>query len=222
MTTYSADGTVLKSENGGQNWQPIQIDPTATFIKIQFIDHLYGKILAFDGYIASTQDGGASWQVDSLNYDFRTNDYRWPLNDIYFTSPDTGWLAIGYFFLPNLDISAESAGALLKTENGGNYWSIVDSGDTKYSCIFFRENKTGWISIRSVNSGAKLLFTSNGGRNWDDIYYGVEWQILYFDGANHGFGISGTYLGKTNDGGVNWEVQEYMDPPAPESGYKNL
>jgi photosystem II stability/assembly factor-like uncharacterized protein len=174
------NGCVLYSSDFGKTWNKCPIDYTGSFVKIQFINSSDAVILASDGYIAYTHDAGLRWQLDSLTFDFQTNYSKWPYTDIYFTSPDTGWLALGYYSFPNLDISADSHGALLKTIDGGQNWIIADSGFTKYTDIFFLDKKTGWLSTTSVNSGFGLFYTSDKGKIWKKVSSWYDWQKMYF------------------------------------------
>jgi len=138
------EGTILFSDDFGQSWSAQRSGTVKTLHRVKFVDQYTGWILATDSIILRTTDGGNFWVPDTLDFHFVTF-YRLPLNDIAFINPNKGWLAVGYYYPPNLDIKPQSRGALFKTMNGGETWTIVDSGQTKYTSIFFLNEQTGWI-----------------------------------------------------------------------------
>ena len=108
---YSGNSFILKTTNGGENWNPSLINSSPS--SIYFINNSTGYCAAFDGIYKSTDDG-SSWNInyqDSLHY-----------NSIQFFDENIGWAAGD-----NLSDSY-----LLKTENGGLTWNkyFVASGIT--------------------------------------------------------------------------------------------
>lgn len=215
------EGTILFSDDFGQSWSAQRSGTAKTLHKVKFVDQYTGWILATDSIILHTTDGGNFWVLDTLDYNFVTF-YRLPLNDIAFINPNKGWLAVGYYYPPNLDIEPQSRGALFKTMNGGETWTIVDSGQTKYTSIFFLDEQTGWITTNNVDSGRIILRSDDSGATWINLGSIIDWQEMYFSDSLNGWGIYSTYIGRTIDGGKNWSYKSFMDPPAPESGFKSL
>jgi len=215
------EGTIQFSSDYGQSWSAQKSGTSKTLRNVEFIDQNTGWILASDSLILRTMDGGNFWETDTLGHSFVTS-HRWPLNDIEFITPNKGWLAVGYYQPPNLDIDPASRGALFKTMDGGETWAIVDSGKTKYTSIFFLNEFTGWITTNNVDSGRVILRTDDGGETWIKFGSTFDWRKMYFSDSLNGWGISSTYIGKTTDGGATWSFTELMEPPAPESGFKGL
>ena len=95
---------------------------------------------------------------------------------------------------------------ILKSSNGGNNWTELNSNVTAglYSSNFLNEN-SGWI----CGDSGKLLYTSNGGINFTNISSGSERYIsdIWFNDANTGWYASGERkIFKTTNGGLNWYV----------------
>ncbi len=124
------------------------------------------------------------------------------LYDLYFVTKDLGWV-VG------------SEGTILKTTNGGVYWSIQQSNlSVELYSIQFIDSLFGWI----CGEGGTLLKTTNGGTTWVQKPSGVVEHInsLYFLSASDGFAITGDwnsypypYSGrilKTTNGGETWTV----------------
>jgi photosystem II stability/assembly factor-like uncharacterized protein len=216
-----ADGTILFSDDFGQSWSAQHSGVSKTLHKVEFFDRNIGWILASESVILRTCDGGLFWETDTLEHQFITSN-RWPLNDIKFIDPNTGLLAVGYYQGPNLDIEPDTRGALLKTCDGGDTWSVVDSGYTKYSSIFFLNDSTGWMTTHHVDSGRVILRTYNGGETWLKLCNTYDWQKMVFVDTLHGWGLYYTRFGRTNDGGRTWTIGQLLDPPNPSINFKGL
>lgn len=213
------EGTILFSDDYGQSWTTQQSGTSATLHKVEFIDQNIGWILASDSLILRTIDGGNYWESNTLEHSFVTSN-RCPLNDLEFINPNKGWLAVGYYRPPNIDIDSSSRGALFKTIDGGVTWAIVDSGQTKYTSIFFLNELTGWIATHNVDFGGVIMRTDDGGETWANLSATFDWQQMYFADSLHGWGIYSTYIGKTIDGGKTWSIGQFMDPSSSSSGFK--
>jgi photosystem II stability/assembly factor-like uncharacterized protein len=216
------DGIIYQSKDSGQNWHLKNSGTSKILKQVQFLDKNVGWIIGVDSLILHTTDGGNNWNIDTLDYGLQTGAYAWPWNQVLFQTEEVGWLLVGYYFPGNLGIDPESGGALLKTTNGGDTWAILDSGDTKYSSIYFLNDSIGWLTTKSVNDGIRFFSTTNGGENWIFQGYTPEWREMYFIDVQIGWAISGPSIGKTTDGGLTWTIDEYMDPPSPGSVFKGL
>ena len=97
-------GTILKTENGGENWIHNSLPNTDLIRRIQFLDKDHGWLVTHRGRIMSSEDGGASWNTR------HTEDNQVNLRNIRFFTPDTGW-AIGH------------EGTILYTNDGGETWA---------------------------------------------------------------------------------------------------
>jgi len=80
------NGIILKTTNGGNNWDTSYFDNSAEFNSICFIDSFNGWAVGHDGLIITTSDGGNTWETIPGG----TTQY---LNEVYFTKSGYGWIA---------------------------------------------------------------------------------------------------------------------------------
>ena len=210
-----SNGTILHSKDNGQSWQKQASGTTKYLHKAQFLDADTGWAVARDSVLLRTTDGGQFWQIDTLNTDL-------PLNDFHFLTPKTGWLTAGFYSPGNFGIDPTSAGMLLKTDDGGESWAVVDSGTTKYGEMFFLDEKLGWLATASVDSGWRFLRTENGGEDWEILGFGADFHSLIFATPDSGWGTFYSHFGRTSDGGKTWDFEELMEPPSLSSGFRSI
>jgi photosystem II stability/assembly factor-like uncharacterized protein len=119
----------------------------------------------------------------------------YPLNSVYFTDNDTGWVVTG----------GHTHGAIFKSTDGGTNWTYQEAQAFLYS-VHFTDNGTGW----AVGSEGTILNTTDGGTNWNPQSSGTEVPLgsVHFIDNNTGWAVGdiGTIL-NTIDGGTNWNPQ---------------
>jgi photosystem II stability/assembly factor-like uncharacterized protein len=54
-------GTILRTQNGGQNWQAVQSPVAQALKRVDFVNERAGWIVGFNGTVLTTFDAGASW-----------------------------------------------------------------------------------------------------------------------------------------------------------------
>src|SRR5688500_3687831 len=111
------------------------------------------------------------------------------LNDVFFISRDTGFIA--------------GDSLLLMTSDAGMSWEKVNLPSAfNFNTIHFPSKTVGYTN------GLKTI---DGGISWDTINpITTEWAVysMYFINDTTGFYVSGWAIGKTIDGGFTWsEVQ---------------
>ena len=168
-----------------------------------FFNELEGLMIAPDGYMAETKDGGKSW-----NYIYTgTKQELWNMQFVNET--------IGY-------VCGEK-GTILKTDDRGKTWQDISLEEGKdYLCnLFFVDEENGWIATRH----GQVFRTTDGGANWDKFKLPVEdWvSAIHFFDEKIGIITVGTfvytdekswqigYIMKTNDGGETWEIMETVN-----------
>lgn len=119
------------------------------------------------------------------------------LKSVYFTDTNTGY-AVGYY------------GTIIKTIDGGEQWTVLNSGtQCILESVYFINPETGFACGGSygVQKTGIILKTTDGGVSWtqfsnDTIHYLLS---ICFTDLNKGFvvGEEGTFL-KTSDGGITW------------------
>ena len=204
------NGLILYSENDGVSWKEQHSFTKNSLRRIRFINKSTGWIMASDSLVLRTEDGGMNWQKVWINN-------RWNQNDITFLSKDVGYLLTGYYNEPNLDITPWTAGALFRTNDGGISWAKVDSGNTKYSSIYFLNDRIGFMSVHNNQTGRKLLKTIDSGNSWDTLSHTFVWNKIHFIDESNGIAIGGYFIGRTTDGGVNWEKTTEIKTPSASS-----
>lgn len=116
------------------------------------------------------------------------------LNDVYFIDENTGW-AVGI-------------NVILKTEDGGENWTVRENFPHDIWEISFIDANTGWAA---TGNGA-ILHTSDGGDTWTQQGENFNTCLVSVDFVNNQtgwiVGCSGIVL-NTTDGGLTWEEQSF-------------
>lgn len=127
------------------------------------------------------------------------------LNDVYFATPDIGWVTAGAHGQP---------GMIIHTRDGGASWSAQlgdpESRDPSYHDLRFIDGHTGWVLQNASSSEYKLLHTSDG-QEWSPVgSLTREWGIADYEfiSPTEGLYIDGndnvSRLMRTSDGGRTW------------------
>lgn len=140
------NGTVLYTNNSGNTWQVQSSGTLATLKSIHFINTTTGWICGGNGTILYTNNAGLNWQTQSSATTIL-------IEDIFFIDQQNGW-AVG-------------EQKILKTQDGGLNWSILDAPSSngfppKLNTIFFTDTQTGWAAGDVFN----LIKTTDGGLTW--------------------------------------------------------
>src|SRR5713226_1369347 len=122
-----------------------------------FIDSKRGWVAGDAGFVAYTDDGGASWIERPLGIDHA-------INDIYFVGKDTGFVLAG--------------GSIFETSDGGHSWrethkfsaSEFEGATPELYSLRFKGKKRGWV-VGSASRGdvvvnSILAITRDGGATW--------------------------------------------------------
>lgn len=167
--TVGADGTILRTENGGTSWEhtafnTMEILPDELIMNgiislnlydVFFINENSGWVVGDSGTILHSEDGGKQWAVQNIGL-------LPPLFSIYFKNPEEGW-AVG------------QNGFSLKTEDGGKTWGKVIFED-KHS--LYKIQLCGDYGV-IVGDQATIIQTNDGGKTWGkvktDLYPPYPW-----------------------------------------------
>lgn len=124
---YLADsGKVLKTSNGGENWQSVRAGGDSLYFDIKFLNAFTGFICGENGRLYKTVNGGNSWV--RINLQNNVNFYS-----IFFNNELTGYIS-GLRYA-------------MKTTNGGDLWFNVFEAESKsFWSVYFSDQNTGYLA----------------------------------------------------------------------------
>jgi photosystem II stability/assembly factor-like uncharacterized protein len=228
-----ADGTVLRTVDGGETWDRKFVPNAADldFRDIEAVDEQVAVLLSIGvgdlSRIYRTTDGGETWTLRHANPD--PDGF---LDALAFWDADHG-LAMG-----------DPVGGrfvILTTDDGGETWSRIDSqglpealpGEGAFAasgtCLVVHGDRHAWIGT----SGGRVFGSQDRGRTWTAHETPIRSESpasgvfsLAFRDAEHGVAVGGDYerpdLGGRNvavtfDGGRTWRTPEGPGP----DGYRS-
>jgi photosystem II stability/assembly factor-like uncharacterized protein len=165
---------------------------------VYFSDSKRGWVCGDGGFLAFTDDGGASWVERRLGTDHA-------INDVYFVSKDRGF--------------ALSAGSIFETSDGGHSWQEAHkfsagefAGATPelYS-LRFNGKKRGWVvgsaSRGDIVANSILAITRDSGATWQVLKAPSNQELIHIDVVDENrawiVGAGGAIL-HTEDQGETW------------------
>jgi len=197
---FGDDGAVFRTDDSGDTWADQSIDTYFEVLQGIFLDHDTGWIAVSSdqqdawGYIYKTVNGGNSWDQQYF-------DQISAILDLSFINHDTGWALA----LCNRQYPAEiHKNFFLKTTDGGENWSLLDSID-QYGAvrIQFLNDTLGYLACKY---DPVLMKTTDGGMTWQDAPHIAEGSLtdVYFTDPLNGF-TSGDDFYFTHDAGLTWD-----------------
>ena len=130
-------------------------------------------------------------------------------------SPNSPWLRALSFPSPSTGYTAGDNGLIMKTNTGGDSWTVLTLppaiAGRNFRSIFFTSEDTGFIAGGQYGTDTLHTFAStmDGGNTWNVRMdeKGNFFKACWFFNAKDGIiaGDKGTLL-LTNDGGLSWEI----------------
>ena len=167
-------GTVLRTTDGGENWDALYIGENELIRRIDFVSESDGWAVGHRGAIFHTSDAGNSWEVQ-----YRATDTY--LRDVAFVDKNHGW-AVGH------------NATILHTSDGGQSWQKQEMRGFKgrdlprLHGVYAKDRTTAIV----VGEFGTVIHTENGGELWlvtpSDI--GVTW--LAVDGVGDSIYVAGS------------------------------
>lgn len=188
---------IAKTVNGGASWTTTLSDSLYKGLDVYFFDANTG-LIAGDGGIIRTTDGGATWNV-VLDADIIVNQFSFPSANI------------GYAIAAGVSTSK-----VFKTTDAGNTWIDISSPSSNYDLrgIYFTNISTGFIAC---GSDKYLIRTNDGGQNWSQVTVPSSANLydIKFVNASLGYLVGETVyeaiILKTINGGNTWTT-DYSTP----------
>jgi photosystem II stability/assembly factor-like uncharacterized protein len=197
-------GYILKSTNGGDNWNIIYKD-FRDFSKVIFLNKDTGFVSGGFGTgarLKKTINGGINWIDINTPGGGLINLY-----DMVVFGNDTIWVTE----------TNQLVGGIFRTTNGGLNWEKLTNGIFGSSYpdkIYFYNSRIGFASNSSL-----LFRTTNSGYNWSQVINNNGFNDIVFYDSLIGYKTYDSTR-KTTDGGITWIAQKRPRLNAWNSFYK--
>lgn len=175
-------GTIMKTTDAGLTWLEVMGDTAAgEMTSIHFPTPQIGYACGRWGKLHKTTDGGDTWF--HLPWTISTQ-----LLDVFFTSPDTGWIATTNLY---------------KTVDGGMTWTYVSNTNSIGArTVAFYNNQEGVIGA----SNGYTSYTHDGGLSWNTVYTNTTVSfndIVILDSVSYMM-VGGTQLSISHNRGLSY------------------
>lgn len=191
-----SESFLYKTEDGGISWQKTYSQARngiSELVEIALSAPGIVYALSNQNFVIKSEDGGNSW----VNITFNTGkEYK------HIAAPTPSTIILG-----------ASDGSILKTMDGGFSWNEYQMnlpfGYTLYDSFEFADNLTGFASLSNNGSVGKLMYTIDGGMNWEISDYGSSNKVISLSCANANtwlISIANEGLAKTMNTGESWEL----------------
>ena len=199
LTIIFALAAVGRAQSG---WTATRVGPGGQDLNaVYFADAKRGWVAGDSGFLAYTEDGGASWIERPIGTEHA-------INDIYFVGKDTGFVLAG--------------GSIFGTTDGGHSWreahkfspSDFEGATPELYSLRFDGKKRGWVvgsaSRGDVITNSILAITRDGGTTWQVLQAPTRQELIHIDFVDEKrgwiVGAAGAIL-HTDDGGESWTKQ---------------
>lgn len=201
---------LLKTINGGDTWTKTFFPDYIRILSLKFFDPMNGIAIIHkkdipasrDEYVATTSDGGSTWNLLDLGI-----------------KPYSSAL----FFVDNLVFAAGENNQIFKSSDHGQSWETIETPiELNYNIrnIYFYNENIGY-----VDGVTHIYKTIDGGVNWEETNFPFSsLGTFHFSSENEGFNIQtvavydggdfptfkGSISYETMDGGITWTKSELM------------
>jgi len=193
----TSNSTILRTSNGGINWQAITIEPYEAFVyllSVHFMNSstgfaIGGKFQDGQGRSYKTTNAGMNW--------FSAFNFPYTMMDVTFTNTTTGY-AVGGDYPSKL--------VIYKSINGGLHWSSqIVSSINNFQSVEFLDLNTGFV----VGHPSSIYKTTNGGITWSMPSINGVTTKYDIDFPTDSIGYISSAFGKvikTIDKGATWSI----------------
>ena len=188
LWAVGSEGTVLESDDGGEQWDP-RTSGTHNWLHSIFATSDGRRLWAVGGggTIVESDDAGKSWIQRSSGTENR-------LSKIFGRSDGKRLWAVG------------DHGTILESDDSGEHWISRDSGTRDYLYSIF--GTSDGTRVWAVGGIGTIRESDDGGEHWARRDSGTTRGLYSIFGTSDGkrlwaVGYGGTIL-KSNDGGMSW------------------
>ena len=186
-------GVIIKTINGGKDWERIESGELADINDISFFDSQNLIAITNRGQILKSNDGGNKWHV--INELQGYNFYNSVVID------KESMLISGYSLSKNESI-------ILSTDDRGESWhKKFESKHFSFRKIILKDEKT-LLSIDSENGSLVLLSSNDWGQNWSKQKFDISIYptSIFFLNQKEGWVVGENKIMTTIDGGRSWKL----------------
>ncbi|MEL6822774.1 MAG: FlgD immunoglobulin-like domain containing protein, partial [Calditrichota bacterium] len=223
---FNSSATVLRTDDGGANWTSVNTPAFNTLFDVHFIDSQIGFICGVDGQLYYTFNCGATWQtlfsgtsnwLLDIEFTSASTGYIVGGNGTIIKSENGGtlwiplssgtqdWLQGISFLDDSIGVAVGNNERILRTTDAGLTWedrTLNTPRNRSYSSVdmsaFLLKDGGQEAQGIAVGSDGALLFTQDGGLNWQEQQSGTGNDLfdlaLLSDGSAYLCGEGGTIL----------------------------
>ncbi|MFK8057800.1 MAG: YCF48-related protein [Saprospiraceae bacterium] len=197
----SGEGRIVKSTDGGLNWETVFLDREEYIRSIDFIDENRGFAGSLTNKLFATTDGGDTWEDITTRLPAGTPGFC-GLSHI----GDTVFAAGIY----------SSPAVFARSFDAGLTWEVsdLDSLANGFAEVEFVTPERGFLAGTKGADGATLLVTEDGGDTWREVFGTNDpleyvWKLFFLTDQDvyasiESFGDE-TSMIISSDGGTTWE-----------------
>jgi photosystem II stability/assembly factor-like uncharacterized protein len=223
---------IYRSEDGGRRWEAKAVNTGGFSLEsITFVQARYGWAVGA-GIVLHTDNGGETWRQLTHLTDSHLNEVKFVNAQVGYAAGQTEWGCevlrtinggrswqkiyeaprAGYVFGiatlgERIAVAAINDSHLIRTEDAGATWHIIDSGLTGAASVTFTSNGVGWLVgrrggfYRSTDQGKTWARPSNLPRS----FVSYDWTSITFADDRSGLAVGNKgMIAITNDGGTTW------------------
>ncbi len=182
------------SQSSLSGWFSQTSGTTLNLYSVKFSDSQTGWCSGDSGIILHTTNAGKNWTIQSSGVNKNLRSISFPSINIGYVVGDSG--------------------LILKTTNGGDNWFELNTGiENSLNSVFFVDELLGYTGGQFGDPA--IVYKTTNGLNWDSIRVDANYIVsVFFLNSKTGWAtmgssgvLSGEFVSKTTNGGINWTVQ---------------
>ncbi|MCX7837104.1 MAG: hypothetical protein N2323_04000 [candidate division WOR-3 bacterium] len=200
-------GYIWYSSDGGESWALQSFGGSKFATRIFFLNRNYGWAACGEAIVLLTNNGGEEWQqiiLPNPPFPAREVDFY----GVHFLNETLGYICAGRY--PEGDSFRKGQGYIAKTIDGGYTWELLlrDTIYDFFDLYFLDENRGYVVGGCDTNFSAIILYTNDGGENWQYISVPGNYlrAITRINNKIFASGMFGTII--YSEDGINWQLAQ--------------